>query len=195
MQWKILQSATKFHGFFKLVLYKLRFQSFSGNTIVVNREVFERGNAAAVLAYDPQQDLLLLVEQFRAGAINWRQPWLLELVAGIIEPRQTGAETIKREAAEEAGVKLNNIKCVYHYLVSPGASTEELELYVATFDSSQAAEYAGLASEGEDIKVHLIKREYMLQQLAANKIDNATTLIGMQWLAANYASWREQNFA
>lgn len=195
MKWKILESIPRFQGFFKLMEYQLQFERFDGaGKVEINREVFERGTAAAAIVYDPHADSLVLVEQFRSGAIQLQHPWLLELIAGIIEPNESASEVIKREAIEEAGCALSNVSQIAHYLVSPGGSTEALTIFAATTDSTEVADIGGLEEEGEDIKVHVIPRQEMMQRLEMGQIDNAMTLVGMQWLALNFERWRDNHF-
>ncbi|EDY86753.1 nucleoside diphosphate pyrophosphatase [gamma proteobacterium HTCC5015] len=195
MKWRIKESITRFAGFFQMVEYHFEHETFRGGRIDIQREVFERGTAAAVLAYDPDRDAVVLVEQFRSGAHRWhRGAWVTELIAGIVEKGEQAREVVAREALEEAGCELSQISQVAHYLTSPGGSTEELTLFVAICDSQNLPEYAGLESEGEDIRVCIKPRLEWLQELERGEIDNAMTLIAAQWLALHGEKWRENNF-
>lgn len=195
MKWTLKNSITKFKGFFKLLEYEYEVERFNGGTLTLTREVFERGTAAAVLAYDPNQDSVVLVEQFRSGAMHTRNPWLVELIAGMIEPDEEPQNVVMREALEEAGCELSNITPMLDYLVSPGGTTESVSLFVATCDSTCVADVAGLEEEGEDIKVHVISRAKFMQQLQAGQINNAMTLIAAQWLALNFDAWQASGFS
>ncbi len=177
-----------------MVEYRLRVQRFQGGSLELRREVFERGNAAAVLAYDPDADSLVLVEQFRAGAIHQSSPWLLELIAGMVEEGESPLDVIAREALEEAGCTLSQPMQIAHYLSSPGGSTEEITLFVALCDSTRLADYAGLAEESEDIKVHLVPRAELMRWLDAGKLNNGLTLIAAQWLALNFDAWKSAGY-
>lgn len=174
--------------------YRYRVERFQGGELEMTREVFERGTAAAVLAYDPNADKLILVEQFRSGAMHEENPWLVELIAGIVEEDEAAKDVVAREAIEEAGCELSNIQQIAHYLASPGGSTESVTVFIATCDSSRVAEYAGLEHEQEDIKVHVVDREVLMQQMRAGQINNAMTLIALQWLALNLEPWRANDF-
>jgi len=186
---------TKFQGFFQLLQNRYQFQRFDGGTLTVTREVFERGCAVGVLPYDPVTDMVVLVEQFRPGAIYFgRSPWLIELIAGMVEEGETPQEVAKREALEEAGCELQNFKQIAHYLVSPGGSTEAVTAYVAVCDSTKVARYAGLTDEQEDIKVHVMHRVELMRRLDEGELSNGLTLIAAQWLQHNYVKWKEAGF-
>ena len=94
----------KYHGFFKINEYTLQHQQFSGqSTPIFNREIFERGDAVVVMPYDIARDKVLLIEQFRVGALNNKDtPWLLEFVAGMFDVNESPEEVAIREAKEEA---------------------------------------------------------------------------------------------
>ena len=96
---EILERRIAYQGHHRIDLYRLRFRRHDGAmSRVVAREVFERGNAAAVLPYDPARDLVVLLEQFRVGALGGAgRPWCLEPVAGVIEPGETAEEVARRD--------------------------------------------------------------------------------------------------
>lgn len=194
MKWTLKNTTSRFKGFFELIEYEYEVERFNGGTLNLTREVFERGTAAAVLAYDPNEDSLVLVEQFRSGAMHTHNPWLVELIAGMIEPNENPSNVVAREAVEEAGCELSNITHMLDYLVSPGGTTESVSLFAATCDSTRVADVAGLEEEGEDIKVRVISRTEFMQQLHAGRINNAMTLIAAQWLALNFEAWQANAF-
>ena len=185
---KIIDKSSGYNGFFKVNIYRLQHKLFAGgwNEPIV-RELFERGHAAALLPYDPVRDQIVLVEQFRIGAIETSTtPWLLELVAGIIDEGETAEAVVRREAVEEAGIEVGRCEHAISYLVSPGGSTERIEVYVGEVDASQAEGIHGLAEEGEDIRVHVVSREQAYAWLKEGRIDNAASVIALQWLALNH---------
>ncbi len=185
---------TVYQGFFKLDEYQLSHQLYSGQqSAKLTREIFERGDAVVVLAYDKAKDTLLFVEQFRPGALrSGEQPWMLEFIAGMFGENEEAVEVAIREAEEEAGVIItkNDLTPIMKYLSSPGGMSECIHLYLAFIDSSKVNtdKTYGLAQEHEDILLHLIPREQALVLLAQGKITNAATIIGLQWLAMNYHS-------
>ena len=181
---------TKYQGFFKLEEYQVSHTHYDGTkSDVLSREVFERGDAVVLLPYDPIQDNVVLIEQFRPGAIRaGKSPWLLEFIAGMFKEDEKPAEVAIREAQEEANlvIEISNVHKIMNYLSSPGGMSESIHLYWANIDSTLANGVHGLPEEGEDILVHVLKRTEALALLAQGKIVNAATVIGLQWLAMNY---------
>ncbi len=154
----------------------------------IEREIFERGHASAVLPYDPATDRLLLIEQFRAGALHEKNPWLTELIAGIIEPGETPESVVIREAEEEAGIQLTRTRFIQEYLVSPGGTTEKIHLFYGEADLSEAGGHHGLLHEGEDIRVLLVSPGELFRMIDSGKISNAMTLIAAWWFRHHYQS-------
>ncbi len=184
---EILEKTICFEGFFRLERYRLRHRLFNGDwSRPVQRELFERGHAAAVLPYDPMRDEVVLIEQFRVGAMTAPVgPWLLEIVAGIIEDNEVAEDVVKREGIEEAGCVITDLIPLYDYLVSPGGTTERIALFCGRVDATQADGVHGLSEEGEDIKVHVVTLDAALKLLKSGKINSASAIISLQWLALN----------
>lgn len=188
----ILSVETKYNGFFKMNEYHLNHKLFSGKqSDTFSREIFERGDAVVVVLYDPNNDALLLLEQFRPGILRANEtPWMLEFIAGMFNENESPVDVAVREAQEEANIKLDpaSVKLIMKYFSSPGGTSECIHLYWATFDSSQVVSGSvyGLAHENEDIMLHVVSRSEALTLLANGKISNAATIIGLQWLAINY---------
>jgi len=185
---------TRYQGFFKMNEYSLQHKLFSGDySEVFTREIFERGDAVVVMPYDEKLDKVLLIEQFRPGALRGDDsPWLLEFIAGMFDENESPTEVAIREAKEEADLTLCNadLQPIMQYLSSPGGMSERIHLYLAHFDSNNINDGAihGLPEENEDILLHLVSRHQALELLAQGKITNAATIIGLQWLAMNYQS-------
>lgn len=177
-----------YSGFFKLDLYQFKHALFAGGqSSLIKREVLERGDAVAVLPYDPISDSVLLIEQFRIGAIKSKQsPWLLECIAGMTDESVDYPAVVRREAYEEAGLELDELEFMLSYLSSPGGMTERIYLYLAKTDLSQIESgIYGLETENEDIKTHVLSVDEALERLQTGEIDNAATVISLQWLALN----------
>ena len=181
-----------FKGFYKLDRLHLRHRQFAGGMgPVLTRELFVRHDAVCVLPYDPQRDEVVMIEQFRVGAMDAGvNPWLLELVAGLIDKDEEPEEVARREAVEEAGLTLGSLWPIAQYLPSPGDSNELVHLFVGRCDSSGAAGIHGLAEEGEDIRVHVLPFEEALQAVRDGRINNAASMLALQWLALNRAEVR-----
>jgi ADP-ribose pyrophosphatase len=193
---EIIEKRTAFRGYFQIDAYRLRHRTFDGGwTREISREVFERGHAAAVLLYDPDRDAVVLVEQFRAGAhAAGLEPWLVETVAGIIEPGEEAAEVVRREALEEAGCEVEDLEAVGTFILSPGGSSETMVLFCGRVDSRGAGGVHGLDHEDEDIRALVLPSDEAFDRLRAGEFVNATTVLALQWLALNRerlrAAWR-----
>lgn len=184
---EILEKTICFEGFFRIERYRLRHRLFSGGwSHPLVRELFERGHAAAVLPYDPIRDEVVLIEQFRVGALNAPGgPWLMEIVAGIIEADETTEDVVKRESIEEANCIITDLIPLYNFLVSPGGTTESVALFCGRVDTTHADGVHGASEEGEDIKVHVVTVDTALALLQAGKINSVSAIIALQWLALN----------
>ncbi|MGD1877619.1 MAG: NUDIX domain-containing protein [Kiloniellaceae bacterium] len=185
---EVLEKTTPFKGYFQIDRYRLRHRKFDGGwTGEMTREIFERGHAAAVLPYDPERDRVLLIEQFRPGAYAaGMEPWLIEIVAGIIETGETADAVARRETEEEAGIAVSALHPIGSYLATPGGSSETLTLFCGRIDSEGAGGIHGLDHEHEDIRVLPLSRQEALDRLAAGAITNLTAVVALQWLALNH---------
>ncbi len=195
---EIIKKETAYHGFFKVNQYTLQHRLFDGGkTTELTRECFERGHAVGVLAYDPWMDNVVLLEQFRIGAYvyeeekhgdnteNCESPWLLEIIAGIVEPGESQLEVAHREAEEEAGLQLLALESIGNCYSSQGGSSETIQLYCACVRSHDAGGIYGLEEEGEDIRVIVMSYQEAVQQLKEGHLNNASAMIAMQWLMLN----------
>lgn len=183
-----------YQGFFQLRGLRFRHRRFEGGwTPSVSREIFHRENATCVLPYDPVADCVVLIEQFRAGALGRdASPWLLEVVAGINESGDSAESTATREAREEAGLELKALEHICDYLVSPGGTNELVHLYGAWVDAGGAGGIHGLADENEDIRVHTLSFEDAMAGIRDGRIWNAPAIMSLQWLALNRERLRGQ---
>lgn len=182
----ITQQERLWDGFFKINRLHIRHALFEGGEVEVIRELFRRDDAVCVLLFDPVKDAIVLVEQFRVGALSRADtPWLLELVAGIVEPGETPEDVARREAVEEAGTDISDIVPITRYMPSAGGSDEYIELLCARVDSEGLGGVHGLAHEGEDILVHVLPFAEVCEMVANSTIDNAATIIAVQWLQLN----------
>ena len=190
---EILDKTVCYDGFFRLERYRLRHRLFSGAwSRVLTRELFERGHAAAVLPYDPALDVVVLVEQFRIGALEAPgSPWLLEIVAGIIDHAgETPEDVVRREAVEEANCQIQELVHICDYFVSPGGTSERISLFCGRVDATGSGGLHGLADEAEDIRVIVVPFAEAIEQLHAGKINSAAPIIALQWLQLNHDQLR-----
>ena len=156
----------------------------------VLRAVFIASDAVTVLPYDPVRDRVLLVEQVRAAPIarGDANAWILEPVAGRIEPGHSPETTARKEAEEEAGLALRDLHFINDYYVSTGCFSEYLYSYLGIADlPDTAAGLGGVLAEGEDIRAHILSREEMMRRVRANEIPDGPLLLSAYWLEANLA--------
>ena len=191
---EIIARETLYSGFFSMDLYRFRHRLFNGEMSgEIRREIFERGHAAVLLPFDPVRDEVVLVEQIRIAAYDVSvSPWLLEMVAGMIEEGESVEDVARREALEEAGLVVGRTKPVLSYLASPGGTSERLSIMVGEVDATTAEGIHGLADENEDIRVHVVSREQAYQWVEEGKIDNAASVIALQWLQLHYQTLRNE---
>jgi len=186
-----------FRGYFHIDRYRLRHALFAGGEgAPITRELLERGHAVALLPYDPVRDVVVLIEQFRIGALGaGLGPWLLEVVAGIIDDGEDAAAVAKRETLEESGCRVTALERVQTWLSSPGCTSETVTLFVGRVDAGAVGGVHGLADEGEDIRPLVMPVDALFGMMRAGRLDNATILIAAQWLALNHvnlrARWRD----
>ena len=179
-------------GFFRLEAITLRHRLFEGGwSESMRREVHMRKDAVGVLLYDVVSDALVFVEQFRAGAVDDPlTPWKLEFVAGLVEEGETLEDVARREAQEEAGCRVAELKHLHTYYPSPGACDERVTLFCGLIDSQGMGGIHGLEDEHEDIRVHVVSFNDAWEMMMQGRLDNAMSLIGMHWLARERASLR-----
>lgn len=154
---------------------------------VLTRETFFAGRAVIVLPYDPVRDAVLVVEQFRANmfALGDPSPWVIEAVAGLIDPGETPEDAVRREAEEEAGVRPTAVELIAEAYSSTGSSTEFLHAYAALADFDDLGEGGGLDSEGEDIRRIILPFEDFADGLRTCRFRDAPLIMAGYWLVLN----------
>lgn len=193
-QFEIVQKEIVYQGFFRMLKYHFKHTRYAGGwSGTINREVFERGNCVAVLLYDPNTDQVVLIEQFRAGALQRPdRVWLVEIVAGAIEEGETAEEVAYRESIEEAGCEIEQLIEISQFYTTPGGSSERLTLYCGKVDSTQAGGIHGLDHEDEDILVRVVTFDEAYRMLEDGDIESAIPIIAIQWLALNKQKLKEK---
>ncbi|MCX7098193.1 MAG: NUDIX domain-containing protein [Methylococcales bacterium] len=186
-QFKILEKEIVYSGFFRLEKYRLQHTLYAGGwSAELDRELFVRGSCVAVLLYDPHTDKVVLIEQFRAGAIL--QPdraWLVEIVAGAVEEGETAREVAYRESIEEAGCEILELMVINEFYTTPGGASERITLFCGKIDSTKVGGIHGLDHEDEDILVRAVNFDEAYQMVENNEIESAIPIIAIQWLALN----------
>lgn len=182
---EILKHETLYDGFFRMEKYHLKYELFAGGwSNEVTRELFVRDNCVAVVLYDPNRDEVVLIEQFRVGAVKnpINTPWLIEIVAGIMEEGETPEEVAKREAIEEAGCDILKLIRINSFYLSPGGTSEKITLFCGLVNSENVGGLHGVLHENEDILVRAVPFSDAYKMVLSNEIDSAIPTIALQWL-------------
>lgn len=183
----------EYNGFYQLNRLRLRHKCFSGEwSSWLIREQIRRVHAAAVLLYDPNQDKVVLVEQFRVGMIDPTEkhsPWLLEIVAGLIDDKESAHNTARREAEEEAGCHVTQLFEVGEFYNTPGGFNEKTTVFCGICEAPATGGIHGIGHEHEDIRVHVLPSAMVLSVVQQGKfVSSAATIIALQWLAQQLAN-------
>jgi ADP-ribose pyrophosphatase len=184
---QILQRERLFKNYLAIDRCVLRHRLHAGGmSAPISRDVIARGPAVGVLLLDPARDRVILVEQFRIGALcAGMDPWVIEIVAGVVEPGEDPRDVARRESREEAGAEVDALIPIARHLASPGITDETVETFLGRVDSDGLGGIHGLAEEGEDIRVVAMTVDEALVACSDGRIANAMTLIALQWLALN----------
>lgn len=196
-EFEVLEKEIVYQGFFRLEQYTLKHTLFKGGwSQPITRELFRRGNCVGVLLYDPDRDEVVLIEQFRVGAVFQPQrAWLIEIVAGAIEEGESAEEVAYREALEEAGCEIQELLKIQEFYTTPGGCSERITLFCGRVDSRSVGGIHGLAEEDEDIHVTAVKFAEVFKMLEDGQIESGIPIIAIQWLYIHRdqlrARWRK----
>lgn len=184
---ELIEEESVYRGFFSLSRIRLRHTLFRGGwSEPLDRELFHRGRSVAVIPYDPVADRVVLIEQFRVGAMLVNgDPWLIEIVAGAFEEGESAEEVACREASEEAGCEIRQLIRIGEFFPTPGGCSEKITLFCGIVDSSGLGGVHGLDEEHEDILVRVTSFDRAMEYLNQGRIEAAIPIIGLQWLALN----------
>lgn len=192
----LIDRETLHRGYFRTEAWTLTHARHDGGrTPSVRRELLAMGEAVVVLPWDPARDRVLLIDQFRVApyARGDEQPWMLETIAGRLDGDDTPQATAVREAAEEAGLAIDPARLIAgpHHYPSPGGVGEYLWMFVAPVDLPDGIEgLAGLASEAEDIRSHLLPRAELTARARAGRLPNGPLALLALWLEVEAADLR-----
>lgn len=180
-----------YRGYFRAEKVQFRHRRFAGDiSDTVTRELFVTKGAVSVLLFDPVKDVVVFVEQFRLGALgSTRSPWQLEMVAGMLDKALPFEEIARREAMEEAGCEVQSMHRIGSFFTTPGICNEQFHVYAAKVDASKLPEMGGLDEEHEDIRVIPVARELAFEWLDKGYIENAMTVLALQWLRIKGTEW------
>lgn len=173
-----------YDGFLKIdKLYFIQENVFGQWTEEFSREVIYRRNAVVALIIDPNTGNLLFTKQLRPGSYVQCEPWIYEMVAGLIDLGEDEITALQREAKEEAGIEeLHNIKLISSYYPSAGGCTEKVSLYYAEADLSNMQKWGGHPEENEIIELAVLTFEEAMDWLEQGKIGTANGHVALYWL-------------
>lgn len=201
---QMVDKCVSYQGFFSLDRYVIQHPLYAGGmSNQLSRELMERGDAVMVLPYDPKTDEVILIEQFRIGAygaacrdqdqgLQPKSPWLIECIGGMVDQGRTALEVVHAEAQEEAGIDLQHVTSMMRLYTSPGGISERIEHFVAITESQHVKGIHGKSSENEDIRVLRVPLTLAMDWINEGKINNASTVISLQWLQLNKHSYLQQ---
>lgn len=174
-----------FEDVFKVEEARLRYEKFNGEmSDEVRRISLERGDSVTVIVFNQTTNKIILISQFRYPTYKNGHGWLIEAIAGIIDPDETPEEAARRETQEETGLSVSVLEHISTFYPSPGGSSERIHLYYSEV-AGENAKYkntGGLVSEGEDIKAIELTLEEALGKIKSGEIIDAKTIIGIYWL-------------
>jgi len=164
----------------------LDYRRLDGTWHTQTREVYDHGNAAAIILFDAARRTVLLLRQYRYPvSLNGDPAWLIEACAGLLDgdDKLTG---VMREALEETGHQPRDVQFLFDAYMSPGSLTERLSLFVGHYDAStRIAAGGGLESEGEEIELLEMGLDEALALIRSGGIIDAKTIMLLQWVALN----------
>jgi nudix-type nucleoside diphosphatase (YffH/AdpP family) len=173
--WSVLRKAT------------FDFRHRDGTTTREVREAYDRGNGVVILLLDPSAGTVLLTRQFRLPIYLNGHPdgMLIEAAAGLLDQAdEDPEEAIRREAEEESGVRVGEVRRLFELFMSPGSVTERVTFFVATYSHEQRVTAGGgLTDEGEDIEVLELTLDEALAMVERGEIDDGKTVLLLQWAA------------
>ena len=176
----------EYMNFFAMEEMDLQFRRFDGTlSPVINRGASMVGQAAVVLPYDPVQDAVLLIEQFRSAPffMGAKNPWIWEPPAGLIDPGETPEQAARREAKEEAGLNVGHVDYVGGLYSSSGALGEIVHCFVGLADVSEIEGGGGVPGEGEDIRSKVMSFHDFMEAVDGNTFVDMPLVTTALWLA------------
>jgi len=192
---EIIHREALFQGYFRVDLFHIRQELYKGGwSEVFKREVLDTGKEAAfILLFDPEEDKVIMIEEFRSGVMAYGEnPFLLQCVAGIVDAGETPQTAAKREAKEEAGCTVTQIQKIYSYYPSPGCQSQKTTLFVGRTKAPEDGSVYGLPEEGEDIKIVVMDASKAINLLYTGELKDASSIIAMQWFSLHRTDLRSR---
>jgi len=182
---QLIDAATLSDQWYVLKKYTFDYLRQDGSRQRQVREVYDRGNGAAIMLYNRARRSVVLTRQFRLPAwLNGlADGMLIEAAAGLLDD-MAPAERIRMEAEEETGYRIDGVEKVFEAYMSPGSVTEKLHFFIAEYEDSQRiGAGGGVVAEGEDIQVLELPFDKALAMVGRGEIVDGKTIMLLQHAA------------
>jgi ADP-ribose pyrophosphatase len=186
-----IQHRTPLHeGFLKVYRYVIDVERHQGGSVQLEWELMERGHAVAVLGHDPKRDEVVLVNEFRPGAlIAGDYPFRDNLVAGAIDEGESAIDAAVREMQEEAGLTLHEPRLIHPgAYVSSGGTSEKITLVYGHVDTSGGGGIYGMSTEREETLAVILPAQTYIDRVRRGEINDLKTLVAGYWFAERHTS-------
>lgn len=181
---EILQEDTAPPSYLKVKRFQLQSTNpATMETVTHSQECLMRGDSVAVLSYRPSDKKFVWIEQFRIGpgTKEPNRPTTVEPVAGMIDGEEPPMLAARREAGEEAGVKILTIEPIFSFFMCPGVTNERMHLFFATIDDTPIQKMGGLVEENEFIQIHVWDAQETQAAIDAGRMNTAQSMLLWQW--------------
>jgi nudix-type nucleoside diphosphatase (YffH/AdpP family) len=181
---RIIEQKNVFKGWASVTTTKLEYRRSSGEWQEQIREVYDHGDGAAILLYNPARRSIVLIRQFRYACLfTGHDDLMIEVPAGLVDDMAPD-ERIRLEAEEETGFRVEHIHKIMEAFASPGSMTERIHLYVAEYSQhDRVSKGGGHHHEGEDIEVLELPFDDALTMIADGRIVDLKTVVLVQYAA------------
>lgn len=185
---KIINSEILSDNWYMLKKITYQYSLKDGTVQTQDREAYDRGNGAAILLYNKEQQTVILTRQFRLPTyINGNESGLLiEACAGLLD-KDNAEDCIKRETEEETGYKITEVRKIFEAYMSPGSVTEILYFFIAAYTNEMKIhEGGGLAHEQENIEVLELSIDQAMAMVDNGEIKDGKTIMLLQYVKLHH---------
>ncbi|MBK9255672.1 MAG: NUDIX domain-containing protein [Saprospiraceae bacterium] len=179
----ILSEKTLYKGWSTLKEYTLEYTKKDAEKEIQIREIYDSGDGAAILLFNPDEKKIIMVRQFRLPAYLNGHPdgMMVEACAGMLDMKDPEGAIIK-EVEEETGIRLTEVRKVFEAFATPGAHKEKIHFFIAVYnDAMKIHGGGGLDEESEEIEVLEISFSEAKQWLKEGSIVDVKTIALLQF--------------
>lgn len=178
---EIIKTDVLHDRWFKLIHYVLKYRRFDGDwSQETEHYVTDARHGVAVVLYDPATSNIGLIEEFRCGAIQTSNPWVIHTVTGGMEDGESPESSARRECCEEVGIQPDDLIPLGIHWPSPSHSNVHVHLFAAICDlDGKDGQVNGLAEENEDIKLHVMPIRDALDKVSNGTITSSNAVIAL----------------